>query len=73
MFVTHAAFAQELNSSAPNFIVVYDLQSGMLFKKWKPDYDTTSISISSQSGCVVSGTDKNYELIVWDLATGDKR
>lgn len=41
----------------------------MLFKKWKPECNSTSIAISSQSGCVVSGTE-NCQLIVWDLSTG---
>lgn len=64
--------AKELNSSAPNFIVVYDLQSGTVFKKWKPSCDSTSIAISSQAKCVVNGL-TNCDLLIWDLATGDLR
>ena len=64
--------AKELNSSAPNFIVVYDLQSGTVFKKWKSTCDSTSIAISSQGKCVVNGL-TNCDLLVWDLSAGDLR
>ncbi|RWS15232.1 NACHT and WD repeat domain-containing protein 2-like protein [Dinothrombium tinctorium] len=63
---------KELNSSAPNFIIVYDLQSGTLFKKWKPDCNTNSIAISSQGGFVLNGVE-NCRILVWDLSTGAKR
>lgn len=63
---------QELSDSAPNFIIVYDLQSGTLFKKWKPERNSCSIAISSQGGCVVNGLD-NCFVLVWDLATGARR
>ncbi|KAG8234981.1 hypothetical protein J437_LFUL013861 [Ladona fulva] len=46
---------KEVEEPSPNFIVVYDLQSGTLFKKWKPGVDTVSIDISSPVGCVLSG------------------
>ena len=62
----------EINEPNPNFIVVYDLQSGTLFKKWKSHYNTVSIEISSPSGCVISGLD-NAEIFVWDLMTGNCR
>ncbi|XP_049527901.1 NACHT domain- and WD repeat-containing protein 1 isoform X1 [Dermacentor silvarum] len=63
---------RELSDSAPNFIIVYDLQSGTLFKKWKPERNSCSIAISSQGGCVVNGLD-NCFVLVWDLATGARR
>lgn len=59
----------EIDEPNPNFIVVYDLQSGTLFKKWKPSCDTVSIEISSQGGCVISGLDDS-RILVWDLITG---
>ncbi|KAH6945792.1 hypothetical protein HPB50_009950 [Hyalomma asiaticum] len=62
----------ELSDSAPNFIIVYDLQSGTLFKKWKPERNSCSIAISAQGGCVVNGLD-NCFVLVWDLATGARR
>ena len=62
--------AKEVNTSSPNFIVVYDLQSGMLFKKWKPEANSTSICISSKA--VVNGIEGG-DLFLWDLSTGDKR
>ncbi|CAN8025079.1 unnamed protein product [Ixodes persulcatus] len=63
---------RELSDSAPNFIIVYDLQSGTLFKKWKPERNSCSIAISSQGGCVLNGLD-NCFVLVWDLATGARR
>lgn len=48
---------------------MYDLQSGTLFKKWKPGVDTVSIAISSQDTCVVSGL-QDARILVWDLTTG---
>lgn len=56
----------------PNFIVVYDLQSGTLFKKWKPICDTVSLKISSESSCVISGLEDS-RILVWDLITGNCR
>ncbi|XP_077284296.1 NACHT domain- and WD repeat-containing protein 1 isoform X2 [Arctopsyche grandis] len=64
--------ALELDEPTPNFIVVYDLQSGTLFKKWKPGRDTASLAISSADGCVVSGLD-DARILVWDLVTGNCR
>lgn len=60
---------KEVNDPSPNFIVVYDLQNGTLFKKWKPEVNTCSIAISSESGCVVTGL-VDTSLLVWDLTTG---
>ncbi|RWS27946.1 NACHT and WD repeat domain-containing protein 2-like protein [Leptotrombidium deliense] len=82
-FVTHLAaisddghyvvsVCKELNSTAVNFIIVYDLQSGTLFKKWKPECNTCSIAISSQGGFVLNGIE-NCRILVWDLSTGAKR
>lgn len=67
-----ACVSKELNSLSPNFIIVYDLQSGTLFKKWKPDCDTVSITISSQGSCVINGLESAL-ILVWDLSTGAKR
>lgn len=59
----------EIDEPNPNFIVVYDLQSGTLFKKWKPSCNTVSIEISSQGSCVISGLE-DARILVWDLITG---
>lgn len=61
--------SRELDEPSPNFIVVYDLQSGTLFKKWKPGCDTVALAISSVDGCVVSGL-ADTRILVWDLVTG---
>lgn len=63
--------SRELDEPSPNFIVVYDLQSGTLFKKWKPGCDTVALAISSVDGCVVSGL-ADTRILVWDLVTGKK-
>lgn len=60
---------QEVDEPSPNFIVVYDLQSGTLFKKWKPSVNTVSLDISSKDGCVLSGLEDG-RILVWDLITG---
>lgn len=62
----------EIDEPNPNFIVVYDLQSGTLFKKWKPSCDTVSLEISSQGSCVISGLE-DARILVWDLITGNCR
>lgn len=58
-----------MDEPSPNYIVVYDLQSGTLFKKWKRGVDTVSVDISSTESCVVSGH-ADLSIIVWDLVTG---
>jgi len=58
-----------VDEPSPNFIVVYDLQSGTLFKKWKPGVNTVSLDISSRDGCVISGLE-DARILVWDLITG---
>lgn len=65
--------AQKL--SPPNFIVIYDLSSGTLFKKWKPGLDTCAVAISycpGKSGKVVN-TIEDCSILVWDLTTGSKK
>ncbi|XP_063237108.1 NACHT domain- and WD repeat-containing protein 1 isoform X2 [Bacillus rossius redtenbacheri] len=64
--------AKEVDEPSPNFIVVYDLQSGTLFKKWKPGVSTVSLDISSRDGCVISGLE-DARILVWDLITGNCR
>lgn len=63
---------RELHDTSPNFIIVYDLQSGTLFKKWKPESNSCSIAISSQGGCIVNGLENTW-LLIWDLVTGARR
>lgn len=58
-----------MDEPAPNFIVVYDLQSGTLFKKWKPGVNIISIAISSAGSCVIVGLEDS-KLMAYDLITG---
>ncbi|XP_022252283.1 NACHT and WD repeat domain-containing protein 2-like [Limulus polyphemus] len=67
-----ACVCRELSDSGPTFIIVYDLQSGTLFKKWKPENSSCSIAISSSGGCVVNGLENTW-ILVWDLANGGCR
>lgn len=62
--------AKELNEPTPNFIVVYDLQSGTLFKKWKPSCNTVSLAISQGNACVIAGLE-DARIVIWDLVTGN--
>ncbi|KAH8412249.1 hypothetical protein KR009_000806 [Drosophila setifemur] len=63
--------AKELNEpTTPNFIVVYDLQSGTLFKKWKPSCNTVSLAISQVNACVIAGLE-DAKIVIWDLVTGN--
>ncbi|EDW37140.1 GL26082 [Drosophila persimilis] len=63
--------AKELNEpTTPNFIVVYDLQSGTLFKKWKPSCNTVSLAISQLNACVIAGLE-DAKIVIWDLVTGN--
>ncbi|XP_054743160.1 uncharacterized protein LOC129247842 [Anastrepha obliqua] len=64
--------AKELNEPTPNFIVVYDLQSGTLFKKWKPVCNTVSLAISQANACVIAGLE-DAKILIWDLITGNCR
>lgn len=63
------------NKVSPNFIVIYDLSSGTLFKKWKPGLDSCGVAISlsaNRSGKVIN-TIVDSSILIWDLATGSKR
>lgn len=64
------SIAEEINSPAANFIVVYDLMSGMLFKKWKPGINTTAICII---GKLVVNACIDHSIMIWDLSTGDRK
>uniref|UniRef100_A0A6G1SC42 F-box/WD repeat-containing protein 7 n=1 Tax=Aceria tosichella TaxID=561515 RepID=A0A6G1SC42_9ACAR len=62
-------------ATAPNFIVIYDLNSGTLFKKWKPGLDTCAVAITlsaNRSGKLVNAL-VDSSILVWDLTTGSKR
>ncbi|XP_064641615.1 NACHT and WD repeat domain-containing protein 2-like isoform X3 [Lineus longissimus] len=63
-----ACISKELEGGS-NFIIVYDLETGQLFKKWKPAHNTTCVAISSEAHCVVTGAE-NGALYVWDLTGG---
>lgn len=61
---------QECGSNSPNHLVVYDLQSGTQFKKWKPEHNSVSVAISTRcAGVVINGMENN-DLLVWDMCTG---
>lgn len=62
-------FSQELETNDPDFIVVYDLQSGTLFKKWKSGSNTVALTIGCQNTCVVTSL-HDGRILVWDLGTG---
>ncbi|XP_075219526.1 NACHT and WD repeat domain-containing protein 2 isoform X3 [Lycorma delicatula] len=62
---------KEVDEPAPNFIVVYDLQSGTLFKKWKPGTNCVALDISSKDGCILSGHEDG-RILLWDLVTGEQ-
>ena len=64
------SIAEEISSPAANFIVVYDLMSGMLFKKWKPGVNTTAICIM---GKLVVNACADHNIMIWDLSTGDRK
>lgn len=61
--------SKELETNDPNFIVVYDLQSGTLFKKWKAGANTIAVSIACQNSSVVTSL-QDARILVWDLVTG---
>lgn len=58
--------------SCPTFVVVYDLQSGTLFKKCKLGVNVVSMAISSQSSCIVVGLE-DCMVVVIDLISGTER
>lgn len=60
---------RELEDLSRNFVIVYDLQSGQLFKKWKPPVNTTCVDISSEGMCVINGCE-DAVVLVWDLVSG---
>ena len=68
-FLYFVLFLQELETSDPNFIVVYDLQSGTLFKKWKAGANTVAVSIACQNSCVVTSL-QDARILVFSIAIG---
>lgn len=64
------------HKTTPNFIVIYDLSSGTLFKKWKPGLDTCAVTIAylpNKSGKLVINAIADSTILVWDLVTGSKK
>lgn len=62
--------------TTPNFIVIYDLSSGTLFKKWKPGLDTCAVAIAylpNKSGKLVINAIADSTILVWDLVTGSRK
>lgn len=60
---------QEMEENATNFIVVYDLQSGTLFKRWKPGVSSTALAISTTGVSVVAALE-DATVTANDLVTG---
>lgn len=58
---------KENEDPTPNFLIVYDLHSGVLFKKWKPNYSSTCVAITQE--IVISGQEDGI-VLVWDLISG---
>ncbi|XP_041376050.1 uncharacterized protein LOC121388670 isoform X2 [Gigantopelta aegis] len=59
----------ELDTENPNFVAVYDLASGQLFKVLKTTRNTTCLSTDVHLNCVVSGLETG-DFLVWDLVSG---
>ena len=55
-------------SGEPTMIIIYDLETGQLARKWKPSHNTTSLVISSDSRRVVNGME-NGNILVWCINT----
>lgn len=64
-----ACVCEEINGPEPNFIVVYDIQHGTLYKKWKPGAPTTALAIASATKRVVVAA-QNCGLYIYDLLAG---
>ncbi|XP_074644419.1 NACHT and WD repeat domain-containing protein 2-like [Tubulanus polymorphus] len=61
---------KELEDSSSDFLIVYDLIGGQLFKKLKPACNkVVAVSISSESQVIVAGLENN-NIVVWDLVAG---
>ncbi|XP_014667015.1 PREDICTED: NACHT domain- and WD repeat-containing protein 1-like [Priapulus caudatus] len=63
------ACKEVISEDAINNVVIYDLTTGTVFKKWKPGYNTTAIAISSEADWVTTALD-NGNILLWDLTTG---
>ncbi|XP_013389679.1 NACHT domain- and WD repeat-containing protein 1 isoform X1 [Lingula anatina] len=63
---------KEVDDPAPNFLTIYDLQSGQMYKKWTPEVSTCAVAISSAGHCVVNCLETGT-LMVWDLVAGGLR
>lgn len=72
---SHNSPADSSHKASPNFIVIYDLSSGTLFKKWKPALDTCAVAISYSAGKSgkVANTLSDCSILLWDLVTGSKK
>ncbi len=60
---------RQVDTSDPNFLVVYDLQNGTLFKKWKAGVNTLAVTIACQNTCVATSMEDS-RILIWDLVTG---
>lgn len=67
-----ACVCQELNSTEANYVVVYDLQSGTVFKKWKPGSPVSSLAIASSTKMVIVGT-HNCSIRIYELMSGTSK
>ncbi|XP_047739029.1 uncharacterized protein LOC108681808 [Hyalella azteca] len=67
-----ACVCREKEEHAVNFIVVYDLASGTLFKRWKPGASSLALTISTPGGSVVAALE-DATVTANDLVTGNPR
>lgn len=61
---------QETEEQAANFLVVYDLESGTLFKRWKPGVSSLGLAISTPGVSVVAALE-DATITAYDLVTGE--
>ncbi|CAG5116392.1 unnamed protein product [Candidula unifasciata] len=67
-----ACLCREITDSTSNFVVVYDLVSGHLFKKFKMNGACTTVSLASKTMSVIVALDTG-QLAVWDLVLGSHK
>jgi WD40 repeat protein len=61
-----------LEDPDPNLLIVYDLQSGYVYRRWRRDLSITCVAISSMASLVVCGMEDGT-VVVWDLKTGNEK
>ncbi|GFO05895.1 NACHT and WD repeat domain-containing protein 1 [Plakobranchus ocellatus] len=67
-----ACACREVEDHSSNFVVIYDLMSGHLFKKIKMGAMCTAVTIPSMAMTALVGLDTG-QLVVWDLVSGNQK